>query len=87
MVIEAKEQGCKSFILPGENETEGRLVKGIEILPADNLEELCAYLNGAARLEKSKREKKENEKNRQQTNAGEQNDGDVLLLLLQLQSE
>ena len=44
MVIEAKEQGCKSFILPGENETEGRLVKGIEILPADNLEELCAYL-------------------------------------------
>ncbi len=33
MVIEAKEQGCKSFILPGENETEGRLVKGIEILP------------------------------------------------------
>lgn len=26
-------------------------------------------------------------KNRQQTNAGEQNDGDVLLLLLQLQSE
>ncbi|MBP8796587.1 MAG: ATP-binding protein, partial [Lachnospiraceae bacterium] len=65
MVIEAKEQGCKSFILPGENETEGRLVKGIEILPADNLEELCAYLNGAARSEKSKREKKENEKNRQ----------------------
>lgn len=55
MVIEAKEQGCKSFILPGENETEGRLVKGIEILPADNLEELCAYLNGAARSEKSKR--------------------------------
>ncbi len=65
MVIEAKEQGCKSFILSGENETEGRLVKGIEILPADNLEELCAYLNGAARSEKSKREKKENEKNRQ----------------------
>ena len=65
MVIEAKEQGCKSFILPGENETEGRLVKGIEILPADNLEELCAYLNGAARSEKSKRKKKENEKNRQ----------------------
>ena len=65
MVIEAKEQGCKSFILPGENETEGRLVKGIEILPADNLEELCAYLNGAARSEKSKREKKENEKNKQ----------------------
>ena len=62
MVIEAKEQGCKSFILPGENEPEGRLVKGIEILPADNLEELCAYLNGAARSEKSKREKKENEK-------------------------
>jgi len=28
-----------------------------------------------------------NEKNRQQTDAGEQNDGDVLLLLLQLQSE
>lgn len=56
---------CKSFILPGENEPEGRLVKGIEILPADNLEELCAYLNGAAHSEKSKREKKENEKNRQ----------------------
>ena len=44
-------------ILPEENETEGRLVSGIEILPADNLEELCAYLNGAARSEKSKREK------------------------------
>ena len=52
VVIEAKEQGCKSVILPGENETEGRLVKGIEIIPADNLEKLCAYLNGDARVGK-----------------------------------
>lgn len=46
VVIEAKEQGCKYVILPEENETEGRLVKGIKILPADNLETLCAFLNG-----------------------------------------
>ena len=66
VVIEAKEQGCKSVILPGENETEGRLVKGIEILPADNLEELCAYLNGGVCAGKCGTEEeqagKENEK-------------------------
>ena len=51
VVIEAKEQGCKSVILPGENELEGRLVKGIEIFPAENLEELCAFLNREKRDE------------------------------------
>ena len=29
-----------------EGKIEGRLVSGIKILPADNLEKLCAYLNG-----------------------------------------
>lgn len=46
VVMKAKEHGCKLCILPEENEEEGRLVKGIKILPADNLEKLCAYLNG-----------------------------------------
>ncbi len=45
IVIEAKEQGCKSVVLPGENEMEGRLVNGIQIFPADSLEELCIFLN------------------------------------------
>lgn len=46
IVMEAKNQGCTACILPKENEIEGRLVSGIKILPADNLEKLCAYLNG-----------------------------------------
>lgn len=46
IVMEAKNQGCTACILPEENEIEGRLVSGIKILPADNLEKLCAYLNG-----------------------------------------
>ncbi len=46
IVMEAKNQGCTACILPEENEIEGRLVNGIKILPADNLEKLCAYLNG-----------------------------------------
>ena len=33
-------------VFAGRNEIEGRLVSGIKILPADNLEKLCAYLNG-----------------------------------------
>jgi len=46
IVMEAKNQGCTACILPEENEIEGRLVSGIKILPADNLEKLCEYLNG-----------------------------------------
>lgn len=46
VVIKARESGCELCILPEENEEEGRLVEGIKILPAADLAELCAYLNG-----------------------------------------
>lgn len=45
IVLEAKEQGFHTCILPAKNVTEGRLVPGIRILGADTLEQLCVSLN------------------------------------------
>ena len=71
--------------------TETMGVNGIEILEFDNCaQEVKDRLSTAIRNLRDPDYKTiitANEKNRQQTNAGEQNDGDVLLLLLQLQSE
>ena len=46
MCIEAKKLGIKRIILPKENSQEASIVKGIEILPVDNLKEVMNYLNG-----------------------------------------
>ena len=43
--LEAKRIGISKIILPKDNEKEGALVDGIEIIGVSNLKELIAYLN------------------------------------------
>ena len=50
MVMEAERWGSRKCILPVENVKEGALVKGMQIMPAESLEELCASLNGKKRI-------------------------------------
>ena len=45
MCIEAKKLGVKKIILPKDNAKEAGVVKGINIIPADNLKEVIDYLN------------------------------------------
>lgn len=50
MVMEAREAGCISCILPKENEAEGALVDGIRVIGVEDLRELCKYLNGEKKI-------------------------------------
>ena len=52
MCIEAKKLGIKKIILPKQNSQEASVVKGIEILPVDNLKDVISYLNGNKSLKK-----------------------------------
>lgn len=45
IVIRAKEYGCKRCILPKQNEKEGAIIDGIEIIGVRSLEETITYLN------------------------------------------
>ncbi len=49
--IEAKKLGIKSIVLPKQNAKEAGILKGIEILPVENLKEVIAYLNGKKAIE------------------------------------
>lgn len=49
MAIQARNNQRK-LILPKENTAEAALVKGIEIIPAVHLLEICAYLNGQKQI-------------------------------------
>lgn len=44
VVRKAKEENCTACILPEANAAEGSLIKGIRIIGAKNLKEVCAYL-------------------------------------------
>lgn len=46
MCIEAVGLGIKRVILPKENSKEAAVIKGIEIIPVENLLQLIEYLNG-----------------------------------------
>lgn len=45
MCIELAKLGMKRVVLPKENAKEASIVKGIEIIPVDSLEETVAFLN------------------------------------------
>lgn len=51
MCIEAKRLGIKEIIIPKENELEAGVVKGIKIIPAENLIEVIEYLNKKKQIE------------------------------------
>lgn len=44
IVQEAKKRGCKRCIVPEENQNEGELVEGMEVIGAENLNEVCKIL-------------------------------------------
>ncbi len=46
IALEAKEQGFDKIILPQVNSEEAALVKGIDVIPIQNLKECVSYLNG-----------------------------------------
>lgn len=50
VAIEAKRQKFRRLILPKANAQEACLVDGIEILPAENLKNVVAHLNGHSQL-------------------------------------
>ena len=46
IVLEAKKQGYKRCIVPIENQNEGDLVEGIQVIGVENLQGVCAILKG-----------------------------------------
>lgn len=48
MVLAAKREGFKKVVLPQANKTEGAVVDGMDILPADNLKQVLNHLKGKA---------------------------------------
>ena len=50
MCIEAVRLGIKKVILPKENSKEASIVKGLEIIPVENLIQTVDYLNGICNI-------------------------------------
>ena len=46
MCIEALELGIKRIILPKENAIEASIIKGLEIVPVDDLTDVIDYITG-----------------------------------------
>ncbi len=46
MAIEAKKIGCKTFYVPSANSREGAVVKGLDIIPVENISQLVMHLKG-----------------------------------------
>ena len=51
MCIEALELGIKRVIIPKENALEASIIKGLDIIPVENLLELIDYLKGINNIE------------------------------------
>jgi len=43
--IEALELGIKRIVLPFENAKEASIIKGLDVIPANNLSDIVKYLN------------------------------------------
>lgn len=50
VALQARKQGRK-LIVPKENTAEAALVKGLEIIPADHLLQICAHLSGQTQID------------------------------------
>lgn len=50
MVMEAKKMGCRVCIVPKENQKEGALVEGIQVIGVETLTEVCQILRGEKKL-------------------------------------
>ena len=56
IVINAKNKGIKRIFLPKENEREALFIKGIDIIPINNLSECISFINKEIDILSSKRE-------------------------------
>lgn len=56
LVINAKNKGIKRIFLPKENEREALFIKGIDIIPINNLNECIRFINKEVDIISSKRE-------------------------------
>jgi magnesium chelatase family protein len=54
MALKAKELGFKGFILPKENANEVAIVEGLEILGAQNINQVVDFFNGKSQIEIAK---------------------------------
>ena len=61
MVIQAKESNTGAVFIPYENEREGSVVDGIDVLPAKNIYEVINHLTGAKLIEPAYRKLEEEE--------------------------
>lgn len=55
--IEARRLGIKRIILSANNAKEAEIIKGLEVLPINNLKEIVNYLNGEQEIKKEKNKK------------------------------
>lgn len=60
-VICAKENGVSGIILPRENYLEASVIKGVEIIPVDNLVQVVEFLNDRIEIESPEAESMEEE--------------------------
>lgn len=51
IAIQARNEGFRGLILPSENIQEASIVSGLEVLGANSLSEVIAFLNGTAGLQ------------------------------------
>lgn len=51
LLISAKQQGLKDFIIPKENENEARFIEGINIFPASSLIQTIKFLKGEEQID------------------------------------
>ncbi len=51
MVLQAKENGAGAVFVPYDNADEGSVVSGIDVLPAKNIGEVIAHINGERLIE------------------------------------
>ena len=52
IIISAKENGFKNFIIPSENKVEASYVRGINVYPANNLKDVIDFFNGKKEIKK-----------------------------------
>jgi len=51
MAVAARDAGLRGILLPKANSREAAVVKGIEVLPVDNLSDCVEFLNGALHID------------------------------------
>ena len=54
IVLAAQKQGLKRCIVPKENQKEGELIEGIQVIGVDSLQEVCAVLKGEKEIAEQK---------------------------------